>query len=80
MVQVIMHYFFSLRFGHSMVQGIFEKFSLDGSRKTDDFPLHKNFFNLDQHANGGLDEVLAGLINQVPYDLRTRSQCKHCYP
>ena len=53
--------------GHTMVQGIFELFSLDGKRDGS-FELHKNFFNLfeyDDKEGLGMEKILSGLIRQV---------------
>ena len=55
-----------LRFGHSLVKGIFEKFALNSVSKVGQFELHKNFFNLDdQYENGEMGKILSGLLHQV---------------
>ena len=54
------------RFGHSMIQGIIEMYTLAGDYETN-YPLSENYFNLENyHADNGLgmEKILMGLVSQ----------------
>ena len=58
----------SCRFGHSMVQGIFQMFDMLGHNMVGSFPLHKAFFDMEKYDEDyglGMEKILSGLVNQV---------------
>ncbi len=57
------------RFGHSMIQGLIQMFTVGGvPAESDEYDLSDHFFNLERYEQDdglGLEQILAGLINQV---------------
>ena len=58
------------RFGHSMIQGLVERFKTDNSGLFDNYHLHDVFFNTDvlKQNNGGqlgFEQILMGLVTQA---------------
>ena len=59
----------AFRFGHSMIQGLVERFNTDNSGLFDTYLLHDVFFvsdNLKTISSGqlGMEQILMGLITQ----------------
>ena len=59
----------AFRFGHSMIQGLVERFNTDNSGLFDTYFLHDAFFNSDvvQEINNGqlgMEQILMGLVTQ----------------
>ena len=55
------------RFGHSMIQGLVERFNIDNSGLFDTYFLHDVFFtseNLKSDNGLGFEQILMGLVTQ----------------
>ncbi len=53
----------AFRFGHSMIQGMLELFSVDSLRKVSNFQLRENFFDPSVYFDH-MEEIIAGLFQQ----------------
>ena len=59
------------RFGHSMIQGLVERFKTDNTGLFDTYLLHEVFFSSDRvtnvSSNGqlGMEQILMGLVTQA---------------
>ena len=59
------------RFGHSMIQGLVERFKTDNTGLFDTYLLHDVFFSSDRvtnvSSNGqlGMEQILMGLVTQA---------------
>ena len=61
----------AFRFGHSMIQGLVKMMSTSSSVQQREFLLRDHFFNLDNYflkEGEGLEQLIAGLINQPAQD------------
>ena len=57
------------RFGHSMIQGLIQRFKTDNTGLFDDYLLHDNYFNstpVTENNTGqlGMEQILMGLVTQ----------------
>ena len=62
------------RFGHSMIQGLIQRFKTDNTGLFDDYLLHENYFNSKpvievnnvtvNNEQLGMEQILMGLVTQ----------------
>merc|ERR1719220_980186 len=60
------------RFGHSMIQGLIKMLSTSTYNQEKEFHLREHYFNMENYllnAGEGMEQLLAGLINQPAQDM-----------